>query len=461
MFAPLAADTLGAVTPFQVIPRGLEQRPLVEQAFLSPTGRYLIIGVGPKNIAMSTDLTVIEVATGRVLRSFPNGSFNYVETVTSADVMIYQNSTASTTLGDPSLVGLYVVPLGSLAGGGQPTRIDTRTVNFSTTADEQRIIYTRYDGTMWIYDLRDKSHLQLASNVVSFSLGANSNGPLVWIGLDLAVHVAPIFQTDMATSAPRAADVFSTFVFSPTGQDLYFFDRVSSQDNNGDLYRLDLKPGSLAQAASLIDRRVSPNDLLFVGGHMRYLRGIDGRGDVGELVSANLDGSNVVSVAHGVPEKSLLIANPVPTQNPVHPGEPPRGPIDMATPVIAPVYAHLLDAARDTSRTTPLFDESEPIVGTLAFSRDEAPPEALDPAVHVGGYRFSPDGYVLLYAGGAKLDETTAAYLGTLHLFQTLVEQSPVVPMLTGVSELGQIRDRALFVAAPGANPPGVYFVRY
>ncbi len=81
--------------------------------------------------------------------------------------------------------------------------------------------------------------------------------------------------------------------------------------------------------------------------------------------------------------------------------------------------------------------------------------------MHIGGYRYSPDGYVLAYAGGSKLDTSLLAYLGELRLFQTLVEQAPVPPMLSGVSEIGRIRERAFFVAAPGASPPGVYFVRY
>jgi hypothetical protein len=85
----------------------------------------------------------------------------------------------------------------------------------------------------------------------------------------------------------------------------------------------------------------------------------------------------------------------------------------------------------------------------------------LDPSVHLGGYHFSPDGYVLIYAGGTTFDPTTAAYLGTLKLYQTLVDQAPAVPILSGVSEVGGIVNRALFVAAPGASPAGVYFVRY
>ena len=133
----------------------------------------------------------------------------------------------------------------------------------------------------------------------------------------------------------------------------------------------------------------------------------------------------------------------------------------MSPPIIPPVYAHLMGAARDTTLRKPLFDESDPIIGKLAFSRADDPPVVLDPAVHVGGYRFSPDGYVLVYAGGATLDTDLQAYLGTLHLFQTLVDQQPVAPMLNGVSELGSIRDRAMFVAAPGAAVPGIYFVRY
>ena len=460
MFAPLAADTLGAVTPVSVIDRGLVDRPLDEQAFFSPTGRYLIIGVGPKGVAESTDLTVVEVATARVLTTLPNGSFNYLELVTSSDVMVFQNSTASKTLGTPSLQGLYVLPLAS-AGAGAPARIDTRTVQFQTTADEQRIVYSRFDATVWMYDLRDKSRVQIAADVVAFPLGGDANGPLVWIGRDLAVHVAPILQAEMVATAPKSTNPWSSFQFSPSGQDLYFFDRASSQDNNGDLYRLDLKPGHTTQPPGLIDRRVSESDFFFIGGRMRYLRGIDGRGDVGELVSANLDGSDPISIARGVPTGSLEIANPVPVEQPPYKGQPPRGPIDMTTPIVPPVYAHLVNATRDTTLRQPLFDESEPIVGALAFSRNDDPPVILDPAVHVGGYRFTPDGYVLLYAGGATLNSDLQAYLGTLRLFQTLVDQTPVTPVLSGVSELGRVRDRAMFVAAPGADVPGVYFVRY
>ena len=460
-FAALASDTIGPVDPITVIPRGLNDVPLASQSFFTGSGRYLIIGIAPKGITYSTDLTVVEVATARVIATLPDGSFNYIENVTSNDVMIYQNSTASKTLGKPSVEGLYVLPLAAAAGGGLPSRIDTHTINFTLTADEQRILYTRYDASLWMYDLRDKSRVQLAADVVTFTVGADANGRLVWIGRDLAVHVAPILQPEMLTTAPHTTDVWSSFLFSPSGQDLYFFDRVSTQDANGDLFRLNLRPGALGQAPNLIERRVSSSDFTFIGGRVRFIRGLDGRGEIGELVSAELDGSDIRSIARGVASGSLRIANPSPVEEQAPKGQPPRGPVDMATPIIPPVYAHLMNAKRDTSRTTPLFDESEPIVGALAFSRNEEPPVQLDPSVHVGGYRFSPDGYVLVYAGGAKLNTDLAAYLGTLRLFQTLVDQNPVPPVLEGVSELGRIRERAFFVTAPAASPAGVYFVRY
>jgi hypothetical protein len=458
-FAALSADTLGSIDPIVVIPRGLEDRPLDHQAFFSPTGRFLIVGVGQPDIENSTDLTVVEVATARVLVTLPGGSFNYIEQVTSNDVMVFQNSTASKTLGTPSVVGLYVLPLAS-AGTGQPARIDTRTISYALTGDEQRVVYTRYDGTLWMYDLRDKSRVQLAAGVASFSLGYEANGPLMWVDQARALHVTRLLQPELLATDPRSVDVWSSTVFSPSGQDLYFFNSSQTQDFAGDLYRLSLAPGA-STTPTLIDRRVGWYDLSFVGQRMRFLRNLDGRGEIGELVSTNLDGSDLRSLARGVAAGAVLVANPQPVEPPPPRGNPPRGPLDLLTPIIPPVYAHLVDAQRDTSRSQPLFDESEPIVGALAFARADQPAVTLDPAVHVGGYRFSPDGYVLVYAGGARLDGELAAYLGTLRLHQTLVDQAPVSPMLDGVSEIGSIRDRAFFVAAPAASPPGVYFVRY
>ena len=133
----------------------------------------------------------------------------------------------------------------------------------------------------------------------------------------------------------------------------------------------------------------------------------------------------------------------------------------MSQPITPPVYAEIVGTTRDDTVTSPLFDDSQPVTGSLGFSRADGAPLIIDPSVHIGSYRFSRDGYVLVYAGDAKLDKKLKAYLGTIHLFQTLIDRNPVVPVLDGVSEIGVILDRGFFAAAPGATPSGIYFIRY
>ena len=464
-FAALSAGTLGTVNPVTVIERGLDDKPFNSQAFFSPSGRYLLIGVAAPGIAYSTDMTIVDVVTARVIGTFPNGSFNYIENVTANDTLVYQNATASKVLGVPSVVGLYTLPLAAAskgaAGAAKPALIDSRTTTFQLTSDEGRVLYTKQDGTLWMFDFSDKSRVQVASHVVQFTLGPDANGPVVWVDEVHALHVQPLFHPELVATAPGVTDPWSAFQFSPDAQTLYFFDRTSSQDSLGDLFRVDLSPSRKTSQPQLVEHRVSQTSLQFVHGRMRYIRTLDGRGEIGELVSAELDGSDVKSIANGVAVGSIKAGVPRPPVPTAPTGNPNRGVVDAAQPYVAPVWAQLVNAKRDTSLSTPLFDESEPIVGALGFSRDDGTPSILDPQVHLGAYSFSPDGYVLLYVGGATLDTDLAAYLGTLHLEQTLVDQAPVTPMLNGVSEVGSIRDRAVFVAAPGASPPGVYFIRY
>ncbi len=52
-------------------------------------------------------------------------------------------------------------------------------------------------------------------------------------------------------------------------------------------------------------------------------------------------------------------------------------------------------------------------------------------------------------------------YVGKLYTDSTTVDTGIVAPMLTGVSELGPVSNRALFVNAPKATPAGVYYVKY
>jgi hypothetical protein len=458
MSAALAEKTIGSFVPETYIPRGMLDDSFADQAFFSPSSRYMITGISPPNIQSSSDLTVLEVETGRIIYTLPHGSFDYIENVTSSDLMVFENSTGSQTAGVASLEGLYVLPLS--AAGGTPALIDTRTTQFEITADQQKIIYLKYDGSMWLFDLSTQAHVQLQSNVVSFTLGPNANGPLVWIGTDLGIHIANILQPISRSTPPGSISVQSTFFFTPNQQDLYYFANASTQDSAGDLYRLSLLPGATSPG-SLIALRVSFNDFTFQSGGARFLRNLDGTGQFGELVSSDIDGGNQALIAQGVPTGSILSANPAPLV-PVPPkGNPVRGPIDMMPPVIAPVYALMVNGLRDQRIKGELFDNSPPVLGQLAFARGNGQPVQVDPTVHVGGYAFSDDGYVLAYIGGVDLNLDLDAYTGSLHIYQTLVDQHPVEPMLDGVSEMGPIQDRGFFVAAPAAKPPGLYFVHY
>jgi hypothetical protein len=81
--------------------------------------------------------------------------------------------------------------------------------------------------------------------------------------------------------------------------------------------------------------------------------------------------------------------------------------------------------------------------------------------VKLGLFSFSDDGYVLVYVDGVKYSSKALNHVGKLRLAQTIVDTSPVVPKLDGVSELGQVVQRGLFVAAPAATPAGTYYVHY
>ena len=373
--------------------------------------------------------------------------------------MVYENSVASKTPGTPSVEGLYQIPLAAAGAGGTPALIDTRTGNYTLTADERRVIYTKEDGTLWAFDLHDQSRFQLASKVVTFTMGPAANGPLVYVATDNSIHVRYLVQPELLVTEPGAADPWSSFTFGPDNSVLYYFDRTSTQDSVGDLYRLDLRSGHVTGKPAFIDRRVSLTDLSFDNGRMRYIRNVNGRGDSGELVSAAPDGSDAQRIAEDVATSSISASNPVSPTDPSHGGT--RGPVDMSPPVTPPVYAEIVGAKRDESVTSPLFDDSQPVTGSLGFSRGDGAPLIIDPSVHIGSYRFSRDGYVLVYAGETKLDRKLKAYLGTIHLFQTLLDRNPVIPMLDGVSEIGRILDRGFFAAAPGATPAGIYFIRY
>jgi hypothetical protein len=454
-----------------VIDQGLDDPPLAQQGFYTPSGSFLIVGSRAPGVMNTFDLHVVNVLTGKDVYQLDKGAFSYLELITLSDKMIFENSTASTTLGTPSVQGLYILDLNAAVGGGaQPTLIDTHTAQASLTADTQTLLYVRANGDLMLYDLKEGYYQKVASNVANFTLGPRRKGPITYTTTDLSLHVLSKLQPEVVATAPHSIDLFSPIVFSPDVLHLYYFQNVDSEDNYGDLYHIALPQvvvGVTAPpvgAGTLFERRVSTKDLYFTNDRLVYLHDISTTGDTGSMVSAALDGSDKQPMADGVATGLVQIGYPRPFQATLPPqqGFYNPGPLDMSSPPVPPLFANLTAAARDTSSAIKLVDSSRPVVGALSFGPVLGQPEVtLDPSVHAGAYGFSDDGYVLLYLGNAKYSTGSFNYVGSLQLFQTAFDVAPVTPTLDGVSELGPIVNRALFVNAPANATPGLYFVKY
>jgi hypothetical protein len=310
--------------------------------------------------------------------------------------------------------------------------------------------------------LGQRDFVPLAKNVTAFSIGNGRRGPIIYTTSDGALHVRPLLQPEVVTTVPGSVDFFSPIAVSPDGQHLYYFQNVERQNGLGDLYHVALPPSPVANVSWLVAKRVSTRDFHFVAGRLVLLSDVDGQGTTGDVSVAGLDGHDLRIVARGAATGELLTAFPAPPA-PAPTGQIGYGPLDLGAAVIEPVFAHLTAATADF--TFRPIDDSRPIVGALAVGGadllDGGPELELSPKVHAGAFVASDDGYVIIYAGGATWSRIANNWIGKLAIHQTLVDTAPAAPMLDGVTELGPIVNRSLFVDAPMANPPGIYFVHY
>jgi hypothetical protein len=446
-----------------VIPNGLDDPPLNQQSFFTPSGRYMIVGARAPGVMNTPDLHVVDINGARDVFKLGKGAFSYVELLTGDDTMIYGNSTASTTLGTPSVEGLYLLNLNAAQSGAKPVLIDTHTAQAQLTADATTLVYLRENGDLVLWDLRDNDYLTLATNVVTFNLGPGRKGPVVWVTRDLAVHVAPKQRPEIVTTAPNAIDLASPIVFTPDQKHMYFFKNVQQQDHYGDLYHIALPPTGDG-VLQLLQQRASTIDLYFTLDRLVYLRDIDTTGDSGDMVSVNFDGSDPQPMAPRVATGQVQIAYPPPIGGPLQrpPGFYNPGPPDLSMPPTPPLFANLTGAARDRSANVNIVNGTPPVTGALAFGRQLGGPElTINSNVHVGQFQFSEDGFLLLYVGDAKYNAKAFNYVGSLQVFQTTIDTHPTVPMMDGVAEMGPVSNGALFLSAPSAAMPGLYFVKF
>lgn len=458
-FAPIEAPDFSMGTPIQAISDGLDDAPLSQIGFFSPSGHYFIVGVLPKNVAQSADLHVVDVHQGKDVFQLGSGAFSYFELMAPDDTMIYENSTASTVAGQPSVQGLYVINLSAAAAGAQPSLIDQHVIQASLLADGHSLIYERANRDLMYYDLRDKNFTMMARNVAAFSVGPGRRGPVAYIGNDRSVHVVPKLQPEITVLPPASVDILSPILFSPDGAHLYYFSKVDSQNGHGVMLHQAVRSTAPSQ---LVGQRVSTTSTTFFQNRMIFLDNVNANGDSGDLFVANLDGTGAQLMSTGVVTGDVQQAFPVNFGPPVR--NPGFGPVDLSPIVVPPVFANLSGAQRDFSKANSMrpIAGGRPIVGALVYGPKLGGAEAtIDPAVRTGGYGFSDDGFVLAYAGGAAWSSNALNYVGKLTLFPTLVDVGIVPPNVDKVSEIGPIVSRSFFTLAPDNSNPGLYFVNY
>jgi hypothetical protein len=457
---PVEAPELHKAAVTTVVSDGLQDDTFNDQLGFTPSGRYLEYLPLPRGIDTIPDLRVLDMATLRDVFSSTRGSF-YNNSVTPDDTLVYLESTNSTVPGVPSVQGLYMVSLAASGTGVKPALIDTHVSQFGVTADGKRLIYLRLTGELVLFGLQSNDMLTLGTNVVSFSLGQSRRGPVVFIDNQGGLHVAPLIGPATVTTVADTIDLQSPIVFSPDQQHLYYFKNLLPQQNAGDLNHV-LLPPTGDGTPHLIAQRASTVDFHFVGGKLVYGANVDGNGANVDLTAAELDGTEGHVIVAGAPLGQLTLAFPQPL-GPAPTGQINYGPVDMAPMVTPPVLASLMGAQHNYTLLT--IDGSASVVGGLGFARGDVlgggAERLVASNVKADLFGFSDDGYVLAYVDGVKYSTKALNHVGTLRLAPTIADTSPVTPKLDGVSELGPVVQRGLFVTAPTASPPGTYYVHY
>jgi hypothetical protein len=420
--------------------------PLLQQGFFTPSGRYFVVGVVAPDIAAggSADMHVIDMDNGNDVFIRDNGGFRYLELVLPDDTMVFQDAVGGNggIAGGAGLQTLFWISLPNATPMAMPATIDVRTGAYSASGDNKTIVYQRADTReLYVWDAVGKpaNGTKVASNALNFAVG--TSGPIAYVGTDHSVHVVGIDGAAVldVAGATAAADPYSPVYLSDDGADVYYFQQVDSQDSRGTLMHVaataGATPAKVADAASIADVHPVPGGLL-------YLQNVDDVGGTGDAVKSARDGSGATPLGLGVPVGFLSLSTPMP-----------------ATSGGEWASAHLTGATEDMAKQ--LVDGIRAISGGLELTTP-AGTTAIDPAVRIGQYQLSDDLASLVYAGGATFDSVLDNFVGSLSFVPTAMPtMKPAKPILTGVTEVGSVVKRSLFVNAPKASSPGVYFINF
>jgi hypothetical protein len=439
------ADASAAtVTPKTLFTGTYPSATLTQGGFMAPSGHYFLAGVRGAGVAQSLDMHVINMANGNDVYQRLNGGFDYLEVVLPDDTCIFQDTAGGTSTTTPPVQTLYWISL-PMAATTTAAAINTRTANMTPTADNKTLLYLKSNGDLYAWDLTTKTGAgsKIASAVVKYAVGGDATGPVAFIAADGSVHVQSTKGTKLLDTQPSMATSFrAPIALAPDGADLYFFqngDLVTGgvQNNQGTLMRVAVQagatPSKVADKVSIKDLQVMDNALVFV-------QNVDGTGTFGDAAKANRDGSGISALGMKVPVGGLQVVNP--------------GPDTWFA-------MHLTMSVNDTANAP--IDGSPAIYGALAWADYNGGAEqTLDGKVHAGTFGFAlDDGRTAAFVTGATFNATAKNYVGALAFLAARAPSTKIDGKLSGVSELGPIIGRSLFVNAPTATTAGVYFVTY
>jgi hypothetical protein len=428
--------TAAAPAPKSLFTRGLPG-PLNVISFFSPSGHYLLLGVLPVNVSVSPDLHVIDVSKGTDVYQRLNGEFDYIEIMLPDDTLIFQDTVGG--MGSPPTNPVQTLYWVALPGTTAAT-INTRTSNITPSADNKTLVYQRTNGDLYAWSLTSKSGMgtMIASGSTSFTVGVGANGPVAYVGADKSVHVVGFDgtkQLDVAASAANA-DSFGKIVLAPDNGDVYFWQNVETQDHRGTLMRAQLMTGA---TPTKVGDKISMPDLNVTDNALVFLQSVDDVGQFGDAATANRDGTGVKPLGMKAAVGGLRVVNP--------------GPDTWFA-------MHLTGGALDMTNVA--IDGTPAITGGLAWADYTGAAElALDATVHQGSFAFSDDGRDAVFVTGAAYDAGSSNWTGSLAFLATRAPSMKIDGKLAGVSELGPISNRTLFVNAPKAAMAGVYYVTY
>jgi hypothetical protein len=409
--------------------------PLTQESLFSPSGKYFLVGIAVAIASTTPDLHVFDTTSGMDVYQRPNGGFVYLQLVMPDDTLIFQDTAAGSGPSAPPVQTLYWV---ALPGTTAATAITTHTASFQPSADGKTLVILKTGGDLLTWDMTAKSGAPktLAAGAALFTVGGAANGPVAWVGGDQSVHVVGLDGGKLLDldAASAAADVFGGIHLSPDAAHVYWFASAEQQNNRGQLRHAEVKSG--ATVATVADK-VSVPDFTVTDSAIVFLRNVDDLGKLGDAAWAGLDGATITALGMKANVGGLRVGVP--------------GSGSWAA-------LHLNAAAADTGHNA--IDGAPSLTGALALGSGSGD-AALDPTVHAGGYRMSDSGKIAVFAGGATWNATASNWAGALSFVSVAAPSMIVDGHLAGVTELGTIAARKLFVCAPGATPAGIYFVAY